>query len=160
VTGSELAVKGEKRVLKQLVKTLDQLHSTSGAFKEIEEAAAREAGGQSMARWQVINTASSGEWTVPDIARRLCLTRQSVQRIAHALVEEDLASFATNPDRRNSPYLRLTLLGSQTWASIAHSLEQRLMKSSTGVDRKQLKSARRDLLTLQTAAQNAMAGPQ
>ncbi len=153
-------MKGERRVLKQLSKTLDQLHATSSAFKEIEESAAREAGGQSMARWQVLNTASSGEWTVPDIARRLGLTRQSVQRVAHALVEDDLASFARNPDRRNSPYLQLTLLGSQTWASIAHSLEQRLVKSSTGVDRKQLKSARRGLHTLQTAAQDAMAGPQ
>ena len=152
-------MKGDKRVLKQLSKTLDQLHATSSAFKEIEETAAREAGGQSMARWQVINTASSGEWTVPDIARRLGLRRQSVQRIAHALVDDNLASFAPNPDRRNSPYLHLTLQGSQTWASIAHSLEQRLVRSSTGIGRKQLKSTRQDLRTLRTAAQNAMDRP-
>ncbi len=152
-------MKGEKRVLKQLVKTLDQLHATSSTFKEIEEAAAREAGGQSMARWQVLNASSSGKWTVPDIARRLGLTRQSVQRVAHALVEDNLASFTPNPERRNSPHLQLTLQGSQTWASIAHSLERRLVKSSAGVDRKQLKSARQDLRTLQTAAQGAMARP-
>ena len=42
-------MKGGKRVLKQLVKTLDQLHATSRAFRELEEAAANEAGGQSMA---------------------------------------------------------------------------------------------------------------
>jgi DNA-binding MarR family transcriptional regulator len=152
-------MKQEKRLLKQLVKTVDQLHATSRAFKEIEEAAAREAGGQSMARWQVLNASSSGQWTVPDIARRLGLTRQSVQRLAHVLVEDNLASFAPNPDRRNSPFLQLTLQGSQTWASIAHSLERRLVKSSTGVDRKQLKSARQGLRTMQEAAQGAMARP-
>lgn len=152
-------MEGEKRVLKQLVKTLDQLHATSRAFREIEEAAALEAGGQSMARWQVLNSASSGEWTVPDIARRLALTRQSVQRIAHVLVEDNLASFTPNPDRRNSPLLQLTLQGSQIWASIAHSLERRLVKSSAGIHRKQLKSARRDLRTLQRAAEGTMAGP-
>ena len=152
-------MKHEKRVLKQLVKTVDQLHATSRDFKEIEEAAAREAGGQSMARWQVLNASSSGQWTVPDIARRLGLTRQSVQRVAHVLVEDKLASFAPNPDRRNSSFLQLTLQGSQTWASIAHALERRLVKSSAGVDRKQLKSARQNLRALQTAAQSAT-GPQ
>jgi len=152
-------MKGEKRVLKQLVKTLDQVHATSRAFREIEEAAAREAGGQSIARWQVLNASSSGKWTIPDIARRLGLTRQSVQRVAHVLVEDNLASFARNPDRRNSPFLQLTLQGSQTWASIAHSLERRLVQTSTGVARKQLKSARQVLRTLQTAAQSAT-GPQ
>ena len=103
----------------------------------------------------MLNSASSGKWTVPDIARRLGLTRQSVQRGAHALVDDKLASLAPNPNRRNSPYLQLTLLGSQTWASIAHSLEQRLIKSSVGVDRKKLKSARRELRALQTAAEEA-----
>ena len=152
-------MKNEKRALKQLVKTLDQLQATSRVFRELEEAAANEAGGQSMARWQVLNTASSGKCTVPDIARRLGLTRQSVQRVAHARVNDKLASLAPNPNRRNSPYLQLTLLGSQTWASIAHSLEQRLVRSSTGIGRKELKSARQDLRTLRTAAQNAMDRP-
>ena len=148
-------MKNEKRALKQLVKTLDQLQATSRVFRELEEAAANEAGGQSIARWQVLHTASSGKCTVPDIARRLGLTRQSVQRVAHALVNDKLASLAPNPNRRNSPYLQLTLLGSQTWASITHSLEQRLIKSSVGVDRKKLKSARRELRALQTAAEEA-----
>ena len=38
-------MKNEKRALKQLVKTLDQLQATSRVFRELEEAAANEAGG-------------------------------------------------------------------------------------------------------------------
>lgn len=146
-------MKSEKRALKLVTRTLDELHATSRVFMEIEATAAREAGGQSMARWQVLSCASSGEWTVPDIARRLGLTRQSVQRLAHALVDDKLARFAPNPDRQNSPYLQLTLEGSQTWASITHAAERLLMELAARVNRKQLKSARRGLRSLHLAAQ-------
>ena len=46
--------------------------------------------------------------TVPQIARRMGLTRQAVQRIANQLVEDGLAAFTDNPDHRGSPILSLT----------------------------------------------------
>ena len=144
-------MKGEKRALKLMARTLAELHASSAVFNQIEAAAAQE-GGQSLARWQVINVAANGQLTVPDIARRLGLTRQSVQRIAHVLVTDELASLQTNPDRRNSPYLQLTLIGAQTNARICHSLERRLAKVAGKVERKLLKSARRDLGSMKMAA--------
>ena len=41
-------------------------------------------------------------------ARRLGVARQGVQRIAHDLVQEDLAVFRSNPDHRSSPLPALT----------------------------------------------------
>jgi len=67
--------------------------------------------GQSQARWQVLRVASPGTLTVPQIARRLGVTRQNVQRIANALVEDKLAHWADNPDHKSSPYLVLTRAG-------------------------------------------------
>ena len=144
-------MKGEKRALKLMTKTLAELQASSAVFNQIEAAAAQE-GGQSLARWQVINAAANGKRTVPDIARRLGLTRQSVQRIAHLLVTDELASLSPNPDRGNSPYLQLTLTGAQVNARICHSLEKQLTKVAGKVDRKLLRSARRDLGSMKMAA--------
>lgn len=55
---------------------------------------------------------------MPKLARRLSLTRQSVQRVADALVESRLAGYAPNPDHRRSPLLRLTSAGSDVRKSV------------------------------------------
>lgn len=67
--------------------------------------------GQTQARWQVLSAASAEPRTVPQIARRLGVTRQNVQRIADVLVAEGWASFEPNPDHRTSPYLVLSAPG-------------------------------------------------
>jgi DNA-binding MarR family transcriptional regulator len=67
--------------------------------------------GQSQARWQVLRQASTGTFTVPQIARRLGVSRQNVQRIANALVAEELAQCRDNPDHKSSPHLVLTAAG-------------------------------------------------
>jgi DNA-binding MarR family transcriptional regulator len=144
-------MKGEKRALRLMAKTLAELQASSAVFNQIEEVAAEE-GGQSLARWQVINVAANGQRTVSDIARRLGLTRQSVQRIAHVLVANKLATLAPNPDRQNSPHLQLTLAGAQSYARIAHSVERRLARIAGKVDGTLLKCARRDLRAMRTAA--------
>ena len=150
--------KGGKKTLNLLTTTLDEINATARVLGEVEEAIAREAG-QSAARWQVLSIASSGARTVPDIARRLGLARQSVQRVAHALVGDGLAQFAANPDHRSSPHLRLTLAGSQTCAAIAGALDALQLKLATQVERKRLKSVRRDLRSLQSAVREALIRP-
>jgi len=62
---------------------------------------------QSRARFEVL-VAMGGGQTVPTIARRMGLTRQSVQRIADLLAEARLARFEANPDHRRSPILTPT----------------------------------------------------
>src|SRR3989304_7348128 len=60
---------------------------------------------QSRARWEVLIAVGSGR-TVPQIARRMGMARQSVQRIADLLAEARLVRFEANPDHRRSPILR------------------------------------------------------
>jgi DNA-binding MarR family transcriptional regulator len=86
------------------------LFEVAGALRRDGEATARRVG-QTQARWQVMWIAATGALTVPAIARRLGVTRQNVQRLAHELVAEELATFDENPDHRRSPLLQLTPRG-------------------------------------------------
>lgn len=74
--------------------------------------------GQTPARWQVMGAASEEPRTVAQIARRMGLTRQAVQRVAHVLVRDRLAEFDPNPEHRRSPILRLTAKGEALLARI------------------------------------------
>lgn len=64
--------------------------------------------GQTQARWQVLSAASAEPKTVPQIARRLGIARQNVQRVADLLIDEGLAALSPNPDHKTSPFLVLT----------------------------------------------------
>lgn len=89
----------------------------AGRFREEGEAIARTVG-QTQARWQVMSAASADPRTVPQIARRLGVTRQNVQRIADVLVKENWASFEANPDHQGSPYFVLNARGQGALAKI------------------------------------------
>ena len=67
--------------------------------------------GQTPARWQVLGATYRDRRTVPQIARRMGLSRQTVQRVADLLVAETLARYDDNPDHRRSPLLLLTTAG-------------------------------------------------
>jgi DNA-binding MarR family transcriptional regulator len=103
----------------QVQRLAADLFEVSGAMRRDGEAIARQAG-QTQARWQVMWIASTGQLTVPSIARRLGITRQSVQPVADELVKEALASFQPNPDHSRSPLLVLTSRG----AAILDQLNQ------------------------------------
>jgi DNA-binding MarR family transcriptional regulator len=76
--------------------------------------------GLTSARWQVLGAVALDErpLTVPQIARRMGLTRQSVHASVNRLVEEGLLAPEPNVDHRRSPVLRLTKLGMQKYAAI------------------------------------------
>src|ERR1043165_1952313 len=82
------------------------IYELAGSFRAQGEAIANTVG-QTQARWQVMSAASAEPKTVPQIARRLGVTRQNVQRIADLLVKENWASFEDNPDHRASPHFVL-----------------------------------------------------
>lgn len=67
---------------------------------------------QSRPRWDVLMAVGSGR-TVPQIARKMGMARQSVQRIADLLAEARLVRFEPNPDHRRSSILRATDEGSR-----------------------------------------------
>lgn len=66
--------------------------------------------GLTSARWRVIGSValSSGGLTVPGIARVLGQSRQAVQRITDAMVEDGLLLYATNPNHKKSMLVHLT----------------------------------------------------
>jgi DNA-binding MarR family transcriptional regulator len=69
--------------------------------------------GITSALWQVMGALGfAGEsLSVPTIARRMGLTRQSVQRNIDLLIERGLVSLETNPRHRRSALARLTEAG-------------------------------------------------
>jgi DNA-binding MarR family transcriptional regulator len=96
------------------------IYQLAGQLRRNAEAIAQPMG-QSQARWQVLSAASSEPRTVPQIARRLGVARQNVQRIADLLVEEGLVALASNPDHRTSAKLQLTTQGRAALAQLTRS---------------------------------------
>lgn len=87
----------------------------NGLFLAVAEHMARPAG-LTAARWQVLGAVLREPLTVSDAARAMGLTRQSVQRLADALVADGMAEFIDNPRHRRARLLKPTQAG---WDAIA-----------------------------------------
>ena len=76
--------------------------------------------GLTSARWQVLGALALADrpLTVPQVARRMGLTRQSVQASVDRLRREGLVEAEDNPDHRRSPLMRLTDLGDEKFRAI------------------------------------------
>lgn len=70
------------------------------------------------ARWHILSVVSEQAVTVPAIARRLGLARQSVQRVVDDLVEGGLVLLRPNPAHQRSPLVMLTDTGRQAVAEV------------------------------------------
>jgi DNA-binding MarR family transcriptional regulator len=77
-----------------------------------------EPAGQTSARWQVLAGAELAPSTVAQIARRLGLARQSIQRVADLLEKEGLAVYEDNPDDMRAQLFCLTPRGRAALAAI------------------------------------------
>ena len=87
----------------------------NGLFLDAAETIAKPSG-LTAARWQVLGAVLRKPLTVSDAARAMGLTRQSVQRLADALVEDGMAEYLRNPAHRRAKLLAPTERG---WAAIA-----------------------------------------
>ena len=76
------------------------------------------AGGQTLARWLVLEGVAEAPATVAHIARGLGYTRQSVQRVADLLQQDGLTKYARNPAHQRSQFVRITPLGRKTLSTI------------------------------------------
>src|SRR5579864_3066454 len=76
------------------------------------------AGGQTLARWLVLETVGEAPATVAQIARGLGYTRQSVQRVADLLAQDGLTQYAVNPAHQRSQLVQITPPGRKTLSSI------------------------------------------
>src|SRR5215211_5707497 len=79
-------------------------------FTVVGEALAKPAG-QTLARWLVLEAVQDEPATVAQIARRMHLARQGVQRLADVLARDGLAVYEPNPAHRRAKLLRLTPQG-------------------------------------------------
>lgn len=76
-------------------------------------------GGQTLARWVVLDAAADGPASVAQIARRLGMARQSVQRVADLLVGDRLAVYEDNPDHQRAKLLTPTARGRRALVTIS-----------------------------------------
>jgi DNA-binding MarR family transcriptional regulator len=75
--------------------------------------------GLTSARWQVMGALADGPLTASQVARRMGLTRQSVQRLVDLLTEEGLIALDENPDHRRAKLIRLTDEGQRRLARMS-----------------------------------------
>jgi DNA-binding MarR family transcriptional regulator len=112
-----------------LSRVVVQVMRLSGLLIAAGDALAEPAG-QTSARWQVLAGAEHAPSTVAQIARRLGLARQSVQRVADLLAREGLAAYEDNPDDQRAQLLRLTARGRSALGAIQKA--QRVWANALG----------------------------
>jgi DNA-binding MarR family transcriptional regulator len=105
--------------------------------------AARE--GLTSARWQVLGAVELAEraLTVPQIARRMGLARQSVHATVRNLIDDGLLDFVANADHRRSPLVTTTARGKRTYQALATHQAAWVNELAAGLDETDLKAAAR-----------------
>jgi DNA-binding MarR family transcriptional regulator len=77
-----------------------------GAFITAAGESLARVGGQTLARWVILDALEEGPATVAEIARRRGIARQAVQRVADLLVRDGLAAYTPNPRHRRAKLLQ------------------------------------------------------
>ena len=126
-----------------LARLLEEVNDLSEALRAHTDRIARGAG-TTKAHWAALAAAGRGD-TVPRIARRLGLTRQSLQRTADNLVAARLAHYDSNPHHRRSPILVPTREGEALIARLQSALDRSRASLGEGLEPEDLETT---LLTL------------
>lgn len=117
------------------------------------EAGDRISGAQGLtaARWQVLGAVALAERppTVPQIARRMGLTRQSVHATVKRLAEDGLVELTENDDHRRSPRVRLTRDGVETYRSLDRAQTRWVNELTRGIRPADLRVAKDVLAELE-----------
>src|SRR5215468_3004004 len=113
--------------------------------------------GLTAARWQVLGAvALAGRpLTVPQIARRMGLTRQAVQATVNQLHRDTMIETSDNPDHRRSPLIDLTERGRQKYAALDRQQIAWINELSAGLKLSDLAAAGRLLQDLSDRLENA-----
>lgn len=99
------------------------------------------------ARWQVLGAIALAQrpLTVPQIARRMGLTRQSVHATVNHLLVDGLVELVPNADHRRSPLVRLTDLGRAKYRAIDEKQVAWVSQLVAGLRRSELETTARVL---------------
>jgi DNA-binding MarR family transcriptional regulator len=103
--------------------------------------------GLTSARWQVLGAIALAErpLTVPQIARRMGLTRQTVHTTVNRLVADGLVELVPNADHRRSQLVSLTKLGDAKYRAIDEQQAAWANELSAGLRPRDLETAARVL---------------
>jgi DNA-binding MarR family transcriptional regulator len=99
----------------------------------------------------LLRVVSDGQWTVPEAADRLGISRQAVQRTANDLVDDGLAVFGDNPRHRRSPFVQLTDEGRRVLDAItvqARRHQRALITKLDGIDLEKVRVALRHVTSV------------
>jgi len=129
----------------------------NGQMLEVAEALARPVG-LTAAWWQVLGAVLDEALSVAGIARRMGITRQSVQRIADLLVERGLAEYVANPAHRTAKLLRPTDAGREAVRRIGPAHAAFAARLAAELGRGELQTICAGLDALSTAL-DALDGP-
>jgi len=125
-------------------KLVAEIYECAGLFRKQGERVAAQSG-QTQARWQVLSVVSGGSFTVPQIARRLGVTRQSVQRVANELRKDDLVDFAANPDHQTSQIVVISPKGKSILTEITNNAKEYHQNLQASVGSTNVKRMRKDM---------------
>jgi DNA-binding MarR family transcriptional regulator len=99
-------------------------------------------------RWQVLATLVTRPLTVPQIARRLGVQRQSVQQIVEVLTRDGFVGFVANPDHARSRLVELTEPGARAARRIRARELEWTERCAAGLSDAELEAATRTLEAL------------
>ena len=92
--------------------------------------------------------ATEGPMTMSDIARARHISRQGVQRLAGALVEEGWVVAEPNPRHRRAPLMGLTASGLAAYRDLAQAEAERLNELARGLKADDIRAASKVIDTL------------
>lgn len=123
------------------------------------EAADRMAGdvGLTGARWQVMRVVARRPFTASQVARRLGLQRQSVQRTVDLLREDGIVALAENLDHRRAGLVTLTDTGRERLAALERRQQAWLQHCLRGLGQAELERLGTDLAALADRVEDATA---
>jgi len=126
------------------------IHQLSGAYHQRLQAWTRKVG-LTAPQWELMFAAAGENRTVPQLARRMRLARQTVQRSADQIVRIGMASFRPNPDHQRSPYFVLSEEGRKALATIEGAMREQRGKylEQNRVSRRDLEVTQRVLESMQ-----------
>ena len=113
--------------------------------------------GLNASRWKVLGAVLGKPLTVAEIGRIMGLARQSVQRLADILVDEDLAAYLENPEHKSARLFTPTKQGRAAVARLAERQAQWANQVSRALTTKKLTACRDTLEQLITEVEHAAA---
>lgn len=126
-----------------------EVYELAGASRRTSEQIAQRQG-MTAARWHVMSVLSGGAMSVSAIARRLGLTRQSVQRVVDDLGASGHLTLRADPADRRAPKATLTPTGQDCLSElmVASEVERRAALTRAALSGGALPRARATLRTL------------